>query len=174
MTRPRSVTAAAGVAGLSAALVIVLRTVVDFAISATTEPPPPAPPAGVSQSEWATVLASSSPAPEPEGLTNLELYGLLFDGLSIALPLAAIILWLAVGFAALRGFAWARPVAAVVAAAQGLWLPVHAVGSAPVVLVVTGAAVAAGAACVVLLSSREATAHASARTNRSATASPAR
>jgi hypothetical protein len=174
MTRPRSVTAAAGVAALSAALVVVLWTVMDFAISTTTEPRPPAPPAGVSQSEWEAALASPSPAPEPEGLTNLELYGLLFDGLSIALPLAAIVLWLAVGVAALRGLAWCRPVAVVVAAAQGVWLPVHATGSAPVVLVVTWAAVAAGAACVVLLSIREATAWLSARTNRSPAAVPAR
>ena len=170
MTRPRSVTVAAGLAGLTAALLTVLWTTMDLAISQVTEPSPPAPPDGVSLSEWKRVLAS--PAPEPDGMTNLELYGLLFDGLSIAIPLAAIVLWFGVGVAAVRGSVWSRSVAVVVAAAQAVWLPVHATGSAPVVLVVTGSVVVAGVACVVLLCSREATAYLGLRSNRSPAAVP--
>ena len=172
MTRPRSVTVAAGLAVLTAALVIVLWTVMDVAVAGVTEPPPPSPPAGVSLREWETVLASPSPSPEPEGMTNLELYGRLFDGLSFALPLAVVVLWLGVGVAAARGLGWCRSVAVGVAAAQGVWLPVRATGSAPVVLVVTGAVVLAGVACVVLLSSREATAYVRARSSRSPAAAP--
>ena len=142
---------AAGLAGLTAALITLLSTAVDFAATTVAAPPPPAPPEGVSPEEWERVLTSPSPGPDGDPLTNLELFGRLVEVGLVVLAVAGIVLWLVVAVGAARGLGWSRFVAVVVAAVQAMTLPVVAVGSSPGVLVVAGAVIVAGGTSAALL-----------------------
>jgi len=151
VTPPRSVTTAAGLASLTAALTTVLWTTTDFASTTVTMPPPPAAPAGATPEEWERALTARSSGPDPDPMTNLDLFALLYDGRLIALALTGIVLWLVVAVAAVRGWDSARFLAAAVAAGQAPMLLVMAAGSAPAVYAVTGALIVAGAMSAALL-----------------------
>lgn len=144
-------TAAAGLAGLTAALTAVLWTTTDFASTTTTVPPPPAAPDGAEPGEWERALTSPSPGPDPDPMTNLDLFARLYEGRLIALALTGIVLWLVVAVAAVRGWDSARFLAVAVAAGQAPMLLVLAARSAPAVYAVTGAVIVAGAMSAALL-----------------------
>jgi hypothetical protein len=84
-------------------------------------------------------------------MTNLELFGRLFDGALIALAITGIVLWLVVAVAAAWGIGWARFVAVAVAAGQAWMMLIFGAGSAPAVYALMAAVIVAGTMSAALL-----------------------
>ncbi len=162
MTAPRSVTAAAGLAGLAAVLTALLWTVLDFP-PAVAPPPPPGRPEGATPEEWDRVLAEVAAAPDPPPTTIWDLIALAYDARLVALAVTGVVLWLAVGVTAARSDGSSRFIAAAAAAGQVWVLLMAGVGAAPEVLAVIGVLLVAGATSAALLFHPRSLAHFRAR-----------
>ncbi|HXH80937.1 hypothetical protein [Nocardioides sp.] len=153
MTAPRSVTAAAGLAGLTAGLTALLWTVLDFPASLAPPPPPPPPgrPDGATPEEWDRVLAEVAAAPDPPPTSFWDLFVLAYDARLVALALTGVVLWLVVAVTAARGDGASRFIAVAPAIGQAVALPLTGTGADPEVFAVIGVVIVAGAASATLL-----------------------